>query len=211
MNNTDKIDNLQFRDLLFGAINGAIFGLMAYFMAKNFTLPSLLSFINIPLISITVFALLAVIGIYVGYLLSKIKHFFFQFAKFGSIGVANFSIDFGVLNILMFLTQINTGIGIDIFKGLAFFAAVTNSYFWNKHWSFSEKSSATPKKEFTLFFLVSVIGAILSIGIVHILVNTIGYPPTFSPNAWANIANVVATLVVLIWNFLGYKFIVFKK
>lgn len=199
-------NDLYPRDLVFGAINGAIFGLMASFVAKNFDYA-----IN-PLIPLITFSLLAVIGIYVGFLLSKIKSFLFQLAKFGAIGAANFSIDFGVYNILIYLTHINTGTSIDIFKGIAFFAAVTNSYLWNKHWSFSQKNSNSSEKEFSLFFLVSVIGAILSIGIIHILVNILGSPSFISSlNIWANIANIFATLVVLSWNFLGYKYIVFKK
>jgi putative flippase GtrA len=201
MNNT----TLQSRDLVFGAINGAVFGLMASFVAKNF------GYVVNPVVPLITFSLLAVIGIFIGYLLSKIKPFFFQLAKFGAIGAANFSIDFGVYNILIFLTHINTGTGIDVFKGIAFLGAVTNSYFWNKHWSFSKKDSTSSEKEFALFLSVSVVGAILSIGMVHILVNTIGSPSGVSPNAWANLANVGATLIVLMWNFLGYKFIVFKK
>lgn len=197
---------LQPRDLVFGAINGAIFGLMASFVARNF------GFVVSPLIPLITFSLLAVIGVYIGYLLSKIKPFFFQLAKFGAIGAANFSIDFGVYNILIYLTHMNTGAGIDIFKGIAFLFAVTNSYFWNKYWSFSKKDSTSSEKEFSLFLLVSVIGAVLSIGMVHIMVNVIGSPAGItSPNLWANIANAGATVIVLMWNFLGYKYIVFKK
>lgn len=201
----EKKATLEMRDLVFGAINGAIFGLMASFVAKNFSYS-----IN-PLLPTIAFSLLAVFGVYVGYLLSKWKNFFFQLAKFAAVGAANFSIDFGVYNALMYFTQINVGNGIDIFKGIAFLVAVTNSYFWNKHWSFSKKDSTSSKKEFGLFLFVSVIGAILSIGIVHIFVNVMGNPATISPKLWANLANVGATLVVLAWNFLGYKFIVFKK
>ena len=38
-------------------------------------------------------------------------------------------------------------------------------------------------------------------------------PPFFglSPELWANLAKVAATGFSLIWNFIGYKFIVFKK
>lgn len=206
MNTQKSSASLTSRDLVFGAINGAVFGLMASFVAKN--LGHTLS----PVISFLGFSILAVVGIYIGYLLSKVKPFFFQLAKFAAVGAANFSIDFGVYNLLILFTQVNTGLGIDLFKGISFLAAVTNSYFWNKHWSFSKEDSNSSEKEFVLFLTVSVIGAVLSIGMVHVLVNIIGSPASnISANMWANIANIAATLVVLMWNFLGYKYIVFKK
>lgn len=202
--NTQK-PTLEQRDLFYGAINGAVFGLMASFVAKN------LGYSLSPLLPVLVFSLLAVFGVFVGYLLSKWKPFFFQLAKFAAVGAANFSIDFGVYNALMYATQINMGNGIDAFKGISFLAAVTNSYFWNKHWSFSKKDSTASEKEFTLFLGVSVIGAVLSIGIVHLFVNVLGAHFGLSPKLWANVANVGATVIVLMWNFLGYKFFVFKK
>lgn len=196
---------LESRDLVFGAVNGAVFGLMASFVARNLGYP-----IN-PLIPLLGFSLLAVFGIYVGYVLSKWKPFFFQLAKFGAVGVANFSIDFGVLNLLMYVTQTTTGNIIDVFKGVAFLGAVTNSYFWNKYWSFAKKEKTNTHSEFFLFLGVSIGGAVLSIGMVHFMVNVIGAPDSLSPALWANIANIGATVLVLAWNFLGYKFLVFKK
>lgn len=197
--------SLELRDLSYGAINGAIFGFMSSFVLKNLG-------INVsPLLPLVAFSFLAVFGVYVGAVLARWKPFFFQLAKFAAVGSANFSIDFGIYNAFMLVTQVHAGSGIDIFKGIAFMGAVVNSYFWNKHWSFAKKDSASSEKEFSLFLGVSVIGAILSVGIVHLFVNIIGSPVGFDPKKWANIANVGATVVVLIWNFLGYKFFVFKK
>ncbi len=197
---------LSGRDLAFGAINGSIFGLMFSFVLRNFEVA-----LN-PLLSIIVFSLLAVFGIYIGYLLSKWKTFFFQLAKFSAVGATNFSIDTGIFNLLMYVTQISVGNNIDFFKGIAFLVATINSYFWNKHWSFTKKDSTSSKKEFLLFLSISIIGAVINIGIVHTFVNIIGTPSTgISSKLWANIASVVATFIVLIWNFLGYKFLVFKK
>ena len=91
---------------------------------------------------------------------------------------------------------------------MSFIIANVNSYFWNKHWTFSSGKSATAG-EFGKFFTVSVIGFAVNVGAASFIVNVIAAPAGFSPAMWANVGAVVATLAALAWNFLGYKFIVF--
>lgn len=65
--------------------------------------------------------------------------------------------------------------------------------------------------EFSLFVTVSLIGATLGAGIVWFVTTLV--PPMFGSNErlWANLANVAASAMVLVWNFSGYKLLVFKK
>ena len=198
---------LLFKDLLFGGINGAIFGIMA-----SLTLVNLSSLPVHPIFIFLFFVLFAVIGIAVGYALSRyIASFFFQLAKFGAVGAANFSVDIGVLSLLIFLTNIASGPFFTLFKTISFFSAVINSYFWNKFWSFEDTSKHDIKKEFVQFLTVSIIGAIVNVGTTHILVNVIGNISTFDDKMWATLSAAIAAVTVLLWNFLGYKFIVFKR
>jgi len=55
------------------------------------------------------------------------------------------------------------------------------------------------------------VGLGINVGIASWIVNIIG--PLFgSPlKIWANIGAIAASIVTSVWNFLGYKFIVFKK
>jgi putative flippase GtrA len=198
---------LSRNDLLFGAINGAMFGAMAAIILANYNALSVH-----PILIFLFFVILATIGIGIGWLLSRLfASFFFQLAKFGAVGAANFSVDIGVLNLLMLLTQIASGPFFTLFKAISFVAAVTNSYFWNKHWSFGDKSRNDIQKEFSQFFLVSVIGALINISTSHILVNIIGPLGGINEKLWATLAAAIAAVIVLSWNFLGYKFIVFKN
>lgn len=200
---------LTLRDLAFGAVNGAVFGLMVSLTVKN------LHFETNPFVFTFVFSLLAIFGIFLGYLLSRWKVFLFEFAKFGAVGAANFSIDIGVYNILLSLTEKESALLVDVFAVISFCFAVTNSYFWNKYWSFSKNGQKSSKREFHLFIVVSVIGALLSTGIVHLLVNIIGTPswvPSEDPGMlWKSIAKVFGTIIVLVWNFVGYRFFVFNR
>lgn len=66
-------------------------------------------------------------------------------------------------------------------------------------------------EQFTLFIMVSIIGALFAAGIVWIMTSAV--QPMFgaNPRLWANIANAVSVVFVLFWNFFGYKLLVFKK
>ena len=133
-----------------------------------------------------------------------------QFLKFAFAGALNTAIDFGVLNLLIFIF----GLGENnarymFFKVISFIVAVTNSYFMNKLWVFKSKNS-DEQSEMLKFLGVSIVGLILNTA-VSSLVFKIG--PTLYPlsqNVWANIGALVGTLVVLIGNFFGYKLLVFK-
>jgi|SRR6185369_2091363 len=195
------------RDLIFGAINGAFIGILAPFIFSNLGthLPVRVSFF-VPLL-----ALFSSLGIAAGYLLSKIKPFFFQLSKFGLIGVANTVVDLGIYNLFIYMTDISNGYLISVFKCFSVLAAIINSYVWNKFWSFEKKEVSNVGEEFTQFLMVSLIGLLLNVGITSFVVNIITAPAGIPEKTWANIGGLAASVLVLSWNFIGYKFLVFKK
>jgi putative flippase GtrA len=132
----------------------------------------------------------------------------FQFAKFALTGFMNTVLDAGILNLLSYLTGIYSGTWIVVLNSISFIIAVTNSYFWNKHWTFARADSAKAV-EFLEFIGVGLVGLLLSNGIVYAVTT---YVPTdgLSPALVENLAKIVATAVVLFWNFAGFKFFVFK-
>ena len=129
-----------------------------------------------------------------------------QIIKFVIVGVSNTLVDLAVLNTLIFLTGIASGGAFSLFKATSFLVAVTNSYFWNRRWTFR-----SDKQVFIQFFVVSTIGLLLNVGTASFVVNMLGPQLGLSEKIWANVGAVGGTLVVMTWNFLGYKFIVFKR
>ncbi len=151
-------------------------------------------------------------GLFFGEWLSRKIPFFKSFAKYVMVGFLNTGVDFAVFNFLMFITKIEQGYMVSSFKTISFVAAVTNSYFWNKNWVFEERKSALNKgKEFTKFIVVNVIGAMVNVIITSVLIFTIMPKFGLSQLSWNNIAAVFGTAVALIWNFIGFKLIVFTK
>lgn len=134
--------------------------------------------------------------------------FSFQFVRFICVGLLNTGVDFGILNLLMFLTGINSGIGYSLFKAISFIVASTNSYFFNKNWTF-KKGKKLEKKEFAKFFMISFISFCINIGVASFLVNFVRPLANISPRLWANISALVATGVITLFNFFGYKYFVF--
>ena len=134
----------------------------------------------------------------------------FTLLKFAIVGVLNTLIDLIVLNCLI----VFFGVGVHgemyiLFKSISFLAAVINSYILNKYWVFEHTESASVK-ETSLFLFISIIGFVLNVGVsfgVFILIKDTGIFLSLVPT----ISALCGTSVVLLWNFIGYKFIVFKK
>ncbi len=137
-----------------------------------------------------------------------------QAGKFILVGILNTLIDLGVLNLLIFITGISAGFGYSAFKGISFIVDVINSYILNKFWTFKSAGDTGRAREFGQFFVVSAIGFGINVGVASLVVNVIGNPFAFSGisnTLWANVGALTATFCAMVWNFVGYKFIVFKK
>jgi putative flippase GtrA len=133
-----------------------------------------------------------------------------QFLRFAVVGALNTGIDFAILNVLSYLTNITDGARIIPLKGVAFLAANVNSYLINKRWTFKDKTDGQGAKQFSVYLSVSVIGALINIGAVFLITTYISPLFGMSDKLWLNVANLVATGLSLVWNFIGYKLIVFR-
>jgi putative flippase GtrA len=116
----------------------------------------------------------------------------------------------GILNFLIFYTGISAGLPQSAFKGFSFIVAVLNSYVWNKFWTFRSSRTRTVGKEFFQFLVVSTVGFFLNVGADYFLVNIIHPLGGMPVKSWAQFSAMIAAIIALFWNFIGYKFIVFE-
>jgi len=198
-------------DIFAAFIIGEVSAWLIIPILKNLDLPVLnsLTWWSLPII----LPIFTIICLWTAYYVGKKFGVIWQVAKFGLVGALNTLIDLGVLNILILISGTSIGITYSIFKGFSFVVAVINSYFWNKFWTFKKIGSGETGKEFVKFLVVSIIGFGINVGIASLIVNVIGSPFTYSgisEQIWANIGAVIATVFAMTWNFIGYKFIVFK-
>lgn len=206
-----SVPALELRDLFFASLNGLFIGIFVPFVFQNMS-------VALP-VSRSVFALvltiICVLGVSAGSVLSHLSRFgfFFQLAKFGLIGTANFVVDLGIFSLLVWTTGIAEGNSIIFFKIASVSIAIVNSYIWNKFWSFEEKrvDEATLRTQFFQFIAVSVSAMVLNTAITYLLINWVGDKPGFGAARWATASSAIASVATLLWNFVGYKFFVFRR
>jgi len=154
--------------------------------------------------------ILCTVSIYFAFKIGKNWLTVKQFSKYALVGCSNFTIDFGILNILIFMTDKDKGIYFTIFKAISFSFALINSYIWNKFWSFEDRELSKAGRQFITFVVVALGGLLINVVLASIIVNTI-HVDTVSSRIWANIGAMISGFAVIGWNFTGYKFIVFRK
>lgn len=194
-------------DIILAAVTGEITAWFFSFLLKDANL----RIANLELILAVSFPILSVIGIWLAWLLGKKFLWIFQLAKYLLIGVLATIIDLLLLNVLISVSGIAAGIYFSVFKGITFLAATSSKYIGDKFWAFEKMEKKGIGKEFGQFFLVTLIGFGLNVGIASFVVNGIGPQFGMSDKLWANMGGIAAAFGVMAWNFIGYKFFVFKK
>lgn len=135
----------------------------------------------------------------------------FHVGKFTEVGVLNGAIDFGMLNLLIMISGVGGGFLYSVFKIVSVGSALTNSYFWNKNWTFDHIDAEDEKKEFAAFLVVSVIGLIINVTVFTIMIYI--FPIFFEAKSVviANWAAGFSAVAANAWNFMGYKHFVFVE
>ncbi len=193
-------------DIILALITGEITAWFFYYLLKDTTFN-----INyLDLILAVSFPILAVIGIWISWLLGKKFLWIFQLAKYLLIGVLATITDLGVLNLLMWGSAITAGVLFSVFKGISFIVATCAKYFGDKFWAFEKMGKKGMGKEFSQFFVVTLIGLGLNVGVASLVVNVIGPQFGLSETLWANVGGIAAAFGITAWNFIGYKYLVFK-
>jgi len=200
------------KDLFFSLLCGflsAIFFLFILFNPKIKELEKFLFLKKFSFLSLLIFPLIFLFGIKIASIFRSFFPLIFQFAKFAEIGVLNTLIDIGTLNLLSAATGTVGGLKIVPLNAISFLLAATNSYFFNKIWTF-EIGTKVVQREFIVFLIVSLIGLFINSTIVFLGTTFISYFQ-ISAGALMNLVKIFATLIVMLWNFFGYKIFVFKK
>jgi len=196
-------------DIIYPLIIGEAIALIFLGISSFLKLPPIV--INLAKYFPIILPILSVFGVFVASFLGRKIPALFQLAKFCLVGALNTFVDLGILNLLMVIFGLSAGWLYSLFKAISFSCSVVHSYFWNKFWTFKKKETKGAGKEFGKFFLIAGTGFLLNVSIASFIVNVVGPQFGLSAEIWGNIGAIIAIICVFMWNFLGYKFLVFKK
>lgn len=194
-------------DIILALVTGEVAAWLFYGILKNLGIEIRFLWLILAIL----LPILALIGIWIAFILGRKLLWIFQAAKFFLIGVVATLVDLGVLNLLILVSGIATGLFFSIFKGISFIVATCSKYLGDKFWAFEKMEKAGMGREFGQFFLVTLVGLIINVGVASLVVNVFGSQLGLTERLWANVGGIIAAFAAAIWNFLGYKFIVFKK
>ena len=199
------------KDYFLVSIVGLAFGVLSLPILENIKPPQWELTINSAAFVIVGFFLFANFAMWVAGMIGLRSLALFQFAKYGAAGALSAFIDLGLLNLFSLIFQIFSGPVILIFNSVSFLVAVTNAYFWNKFWAFKKDGDTANLREYSKFIGVTMVGLLINTAIVFVITTLIGAPEGVSEPVWENVAKFSAIIPNVMWNFFGYKFLIFKS
>lgn len=197
------------KDYLIVSIIGILFGLLLIPILENIKPAFWFFTLTNSLILMLGFLFFSNIALWIGSLFGAMLSAFWQFTKFAAVGSLNGVLDFGILNFLSFIFQIYSGPFLALFNAISVAVATTNSYLMNKFWSFQSREPIKIR-EFSKFLVISAATISINTLVVYLLTTHIEIPGALTKEVWENIAKLAAVPVTMIFNFVGYKYLVFK-
>lgn len=210
------------KDYVFGIAAGFLIGLLAMPVLQT-AKPALyqkFSWVIFPF-----FLIATPIGLMIAHWIGRKLSVVWQVAKFGVIGVLNTLVDLGVLAALTLFVRNQYAIESEmkafaigalivtyytVYKSISFITAVINSYYWNKYWTFAGGVAVKTRAAFIQFFLVSVVGFFINVSISTYVFKSVASIGGMSDDQWGLVGAATGSVLGLAWNFVGYKFVVFK-
>ena len=133
-----------------------------------------------------------------------------QIARFAFVGVINTVVDLAVLNTLIAVTHHGrSGFLYSLFKAISFLVAVCNSYWLNSRWAFRQTAGQNAAMRVGRFLSVSVLGLAINVGTAS-WVAALAEPVRWLARWWPSVAALVGAACGLMFNFAGYKYLVFS-
>ena len=132
--------------------------------------------------------------------------FVFQAAKFVLVGTFATVIDLKIFEFLAWFFSAYI-----LAKIISFIVATFLKYWGNKYWSFQKYEKEDLNKEIIQFFFITLVGLIVDVVSFYYFTKIMGPQFALSNVIWIKLSVIFAGITAALWNFLGYKFLVFKK
>ncbi len=137
----------------------------------------------------------------------------YQFLRFACIGMMNTGLNFLILNAISKALGISHGPPLGMIGGIAFCAAVVQSYLWNRTWTFGSELGVSLWKNFVRLVLVGLLGGL---AVVFVLIGSQYFAPWYYFFGVLTVFLIFETVLwkhfgfhLSDWNHQGHSFVIF--
>jgi putative flippase GtrA len=147
----------------------------------------------------------------------------FQLAKFVLVGAGATIIDLKIFEFLAWLFLEQVPFAPIVAKSISFLTSTSLKYWGNKYWAFQEYQLPSEphfdvaqddqrdiKTEMAQFFFITLVGLLIDTIAFYFFMqmdSSISLPA----GIWLKLSVIFAALTAALWNFLGYKYLVFRR
>ncbi len=153
------------------------------------------------------FPLIAVAFLIMMYLIGRKVAVVFQISKHLMVGAFATVID---LKFFEFLSAVVIG-NLLVAKSISFLFSTAIKYAGNKYWAFEKHGRQDVYREAARFLFITLIGLLIDVGVFYYATKVLGPQFGVSVVLWTKLCVILAAIGAALWNFFGYKFLVFKK
>ena len=157
------------------------------------------------------FPFISLFCLWIAYIIGRKFLFIFQAAKHFLVGAFATVIDLKIFVLSLWFFSLFLSLSPMILKGASFLISTSIKYWGNKYWAFGRHEKENIKEEIVHFFYITAVGLIIDIIVFYFLTRMLQPQFQLSAANWVKLSVIFAATAAALWNFLGYKFIVFKK
>jgi len=195
-------------DILFAILCGLMFGFLVSDFVAGFGIylawyGYLALWLVIPVISL--------MCLQAAYIIGKKFLFVYQVAKHLIVGAIVTIIDLKIFEFLLWFLSFFIIANPLVMKGISFIFSTFLKYLGNKNWAFEKNGKENIRQELFYFFIITLVGLAIDVAAFWYFVNILGPQFAIPSVAWIKLGVIFAAIIAALWNFLGYKFLVFKK
>jgi putative flippase GtrA len=140
----------------------------------------------------------------------KLRRGSIRFSKFTAVGISNAVVDFGTLNLFLWLQPTRNPLELVLYNGVALVLANVNSYVWNSLWTFRGRAEHSFRQT-SLFALQALVNISVSNGLFWALIRPVLIYTDVPAYLAGNVAKIISVTVASTISFFIMRYLVFSR
>jgi putative flippase GtrA len=142
---------------------------------------------------------------------TKLKKGSARLSKFTIVGFSNAVVDFGTLNLFLWLASTRDPSVLALYNGVALLLANLNSYVWNTRWTFRSRAKRNDFRQRALFALQVLVNVAISNGLFWIMIRPVLIHTEIPAYLAGNVAKIISVVVASTIGFFFMRYVVFTR